>query len=76
MRRSGTLLALSGVIGLLFFWLTDPRYGVPGYMRVWESSNINYIDACNAAIAGTIVGMAGSAAVLFTGLWLMSRRAL
>ena len=29
-RRSGFTLALAGVVGEFFFWLTEPRFGAVG----------------------------------------------
>jgi hypothetical protein len=68
-RRSGVSLALAGLIGALFFWMTDPRFGST------RSAAIDVIDRVNEARIGTFVGVAGSAIVLLIGLWLMTRRA-
>lgn len=70
MRRNGWILVLAGLLGVLFFWLTDPRYGVA---TVW-SDTANPIDAANEAFYGTIVGVVCSVIVLGIGLWLMRRR--
>jgi hypothetical protein len=69
MRKSGIVLSLAGLIGGIFFWATDPRYG---WLRSAESTAI--IDAANEAQIGTFVGVAGCAVVLVIGLWLMMRR--
>ena len=67
-RRSGISLVLAGLVGLLFFWATDPRYG-------WtHPAGENLIDAANNAQIGTLVGLVGSFTVLLLGLWLMTRR--
>jgi hypothetical protein len=68
-RRSGLPLTLAGLLGALFFWLTDPRVG--------HAANASYelIDRVNEARIGTTVGIAGSVIVLLIGLWLMTRRA-
>ena len=85
-QRSGLVLVLLGVLGGLFFWLTDPRYG-PGVHRrprgavdpwywlyVLRGSPDNVIDAANTAQFSTFVGVAGCAVVLVIGVWLLTRR--
>ncbi len=75
-----------GLAGAVFFWLTDPKYG-PAMHRAAESridprywlfvlrgSPDNLIDAANYAQLSTIVGIAGSVALLIVGFWLISRR--
>ena len=69
-RRSGFSLVLAGVLGMLFFWLTDPRYG---WVRP-ETGAPTIVDAIRQATPGTAIGIAGSALVLLIGLWLMTRR--
>ena len=32
-RRSGVVLVVLGVLGGLYFWLTDPRYGPAAHAR-------------------------------------------
>lgn len=59
---------MAGIIGILFFWFTDPRSGLGG----WLSGGA--IDAANQAWAGTIVGMVGSTLMLLLGAWLVSRK--
>ena len=69
-RRSGVSLVLVGVVGILFFWLTDPRYG-------WlppSSGAQTVVDAMHNVAAGTVIGLGGSVLVLLIGLWLMTRR--
>jgi hypothetical protein len=85
-RRSGMVLAVLGLLGGLFFWLTDPRLGPEARrqpqgaadVRHWvyrlRGSYDNPVDAANTAWLGTAVGIAGSAAVLATGVWLLTRR--
>ena len=69
-RRSGLSLIIIGVVGILFFWLTDPRYG-----WLWPGQRAaTVVDAIRQATPGTLIGMAGSALVLLIGLWLMTRR--
>lgn len=67
-RRSGSSLVIAGLLGIAFFWATDPRYGfIP-------SAADNIIDAANQARIGTWVGIAGSIVVLVIGLWLLTRK--
>ena len=68
-RRSGSSLVIAGLLGIGFFWATDPRYGII------RSAAENVIDAANQARIGTLVGIAGSAVVLVIGLWLLTSRA-
>ena len=67
-KKSGINLALAGVVGVLFFWLTDPVYGLG------RKNFDGIIDAMNEASLGTLTGIAGSTAVLVLGLWMMTRR--
>ena len=69
-RRSGISLSAAGAIGVLFFWMTDPRWGPIGR---WMNAD-DLIDAINFGRPGTIVGLVGSGIVLLIGLWLMTRR--
>ena len=69
-RRSGLSLVIAGLLGILFFWATDPRFGL-----VHPALENPIGDAYQARI-GTFVGIAGSAIVLSIGLWLLSRRAV
>jgi hypothetical protein len=70
LRRSGWILVLTGVLGIVFFLLTDPRYG-----PLTRPAG-NPVDAANEAFWGTAVGVAGSAVVLLIGLWLTLRRSV
>ncbi len=69
-RRSGASLILTGIGGLVFFWLTDQRYGLASQLSGTPSS----IDQANQVLPGTIVGIACSAIVLFIGIWLLTRK--
>ena len=69
-RRSGLKLAIAGALGVLFFWLTDPVWGLVKPAHARESP----VDAMNEALIGTTVGVAGSAVVLLLGLWIATRR--
>jgi uncharacterized membrane protein len=68
-RRSGLSLVLVGVLGIAFFWVTDPRYGLA--LR-W--SRENPVDLANWHFPGTILGVAGSVLVFLIGVYLLSRK--
>ncbi|MCC6423407.1 MAG: hypothetical protein IT447_08000 [Phycisphaerales bacterium] len=68
MKRSALTLVGLGLAGALFFWLTDPRYGL------MKGSAATITDRANDAFVGTIVGVAGSVLVLIIGLYLATRR--
>jgi hypothetical protein len=70
--RSALLLALVGLLSAGFFWATDPTIGVAPMIM---DPAINRIDAANQAWPGTIVGFAGSALIVVTGLYVLLRRA-
>jgi hypothetical protein len=70
MKRSGWSLVLAGLLGALFFWATDPRYGWIGQLLAPEA----VVDAANQSYVGTLIGLAGSGIVLLIGLWLLTRR--
>ena len=84
-RRSGAVLVVLGVLGALYFWLTDPRFGPAGrakpvgpldvrhWLHALRGSPENVVDAANTAWLVTLVGVAGSLAVLGIGAWLMRR---
>lgn len=57
-----------GVLGVLFFWATDPQYGIV------PSRSATPIDAVHDARTGTYVGVIGSGAVLAVGAWLLMKR--
>jgi hypothetical protein len=86
-RRSGLLLIVLGLLGVAFFWVTDPRYGPEvgsghgwydprSWIAAMRGNPTNPIDAANEATVATIVGLAGSLFVLLVGLWLLARRAV
>ena len=84
-RRSGVILVVLGVLGGLYFWLTDPRFGPAGrdkpqgavdvryWLHVARGSPDNVVDASNAAWLVTLVGLAGSVTMLGIGGWLLTR---
>jgi hypothetical protein len=67
--RSGLLLILTGALGLLFFWLTDPRHG-----PLARDASMDLLRAIHDATPGTYVGLAGSVVVMGMGVWLLTRR--
>ena len=69
-HRSGLSLLLAGIGGGLFFWLTDPRYGLHH-----GGFGADIVDRMNEARLGTLVGVVGSGIVVLIGLFLMTRRA-
>jgi hypothetical protein len=71
-RMSGLGLFVAGLLGLAFFYLTDPRWGWLGRRSAGEDA----IDAVHQLAPGTFVGLAASALVLLIGLWLATRKAL
>jgi hypothetical protein len=68
--RSHRLLIVAGLVGLLFFWLTDARYGATAMLL-----DGNARDAIFARHTGTVVGLCGSVVLLLLGAWLSLRRA-
>ena len=84
-RRSGLALVLLGVLGTVFFWLTDPRFGPAArrapegeldwryWLFVLRGSPGNLPDAARDALLSTVIGVAGCVAVVLVGLWLVSR---
>ena len=85
-RRSGLVLMLLGLLGAVFFVLTDPRLGPAGRARaagaldwrhwlfVMRGSPDSPVDAAHEATLGTLIGLVGAAAMLLIGLWLLTRR--
>ncbi len=87
-RRSGLTLVLLGLVGIAFFWMTDPHFGPIGrtvadvhggidwhhWLFVLRGSPDNPVDAAHEALIGTLIGVAGSVGVLIVGFWLVTRR--
>ena len=69
-RRSGASLVLTGLLGIVFFWLTDHRFGLASRLTGSASS----VDEANQAFTGTVIGIAGSLIVMFIGFWLLTRK--
>lgn len=61
-------MALAGVAGIVFFWITDPRWGL---IRGPAGS---VVDRANDSLPGTVVGLLGSLIVFLIGLYLATRR--
>jgi hypothetical protein len=70
MQKSGWILGLLGLIGIAYFWVSDP---VIGMAQRWISPD-RLVDAANELRIGTWVGIAGSVIIMAIGLWLGSRR--
>ena len=69
LRTSGFGLLCAGLVGLLFFWLTDPRV-----LGARNATN-DLIERANDARIGTAIGLIGSAVVVGIGIRLTFRRA-
>jgi len=68
--RSGVSLVLTGLLGAVFFWATDHRYGIASQI----SGSPGSIDQANQMLTGTLIGIAGSLIVFGIGVWLVSKR--
>jgi hypothetical protein len=85
-RRSGLAFLLLGMLGMLFFWATDPRFGPEVHRSAvgsmdWRyglfllrGSPENLVDAANQTWLSMVVGVAGCLALLLVGIWLLTRR--
>ena len=85
-RRTGLTFLLFGLLGALFFWITDPRFGPQvntqtnsrldwhHWVFILRGSPDNIVDAANQALLSSVVGIAGCAALVLVGFWLLSRR--
>lgn len=69
-RRSGYSLVVVGVLGIIFFWISDPHWG----LALHWSRGENPIDLANQQFPGTVVGLAGSLLVLLIGLYLLAKK--
>jgi hypothetical protein len=67
-KRSGISLLVVGLLGVLFFWATDPLNGIVA------NRSATPIDAVHDARTGTYVGVIGSGVVLAIGVWLLTKR--
>jgi hypothetical protein len=66
-RRSGLSLMLAGLATVLYFWLTDPSWGIHG------KSSPDIVDAIIQASPGTVIGIVIAATVALIGGWLTLR---
>lgn len=69
-RRSAWSLVVLGLVGVAFFWLTDPTIGV----EPLRLTGGNPVDLSREAAAGTYIGIVGSVVTLLLGLFLATRR--
>lgn len=72
MRTGSLSLFALGLLGIAFFVVTDPRFGVG--VRLDGDRQTNVIDAYHNAGTGTMVGVAGSGLAMLGGVWLAARR--
>jgi len=68
-KRSGLSLLVVGMLGVFFFWATDPRFGI-----LRAETTASPVDAIRDAAVGTYVGLIGSGVVVLIGLWLLAKR--
>ena len=68
-RRSGFSLVIIGLLGVAFFWLTDPKYG---WLKLRGAENP--VDAAHDAAIATYVGVIGCGLIVLIGLVLLARR--
>lgn len=68
-RRSAWSLVVLGLLGVAFFWSTDPTFGVEP-LRITGG---NVVDLARETRPGTVVGIAGSVVTLLLGLFLATR---
>ena len=61
-------LVLAGLGAMVYFWLTDPRWGIH------SRSSLEIIDSISQGRPGTWVGVAVAAVIASIGLWLIMRR--
>ncbi len=74
MRRAGIALVILGLLVLVFFLATDPTLRPMWAEKVgWGH---NQVDAAIDAWWGTAIGVAGSAAIILSGLWLLLRKSM
>ncbi len=74
MRRAGIALVILGLLVLVFFLATDATLMPAWAEKVgWKS---NRVDAATDARWGTAIGVAGSASIVVSGLWLLLRKSI
>ncbi|HQY88942.1 MAG TPA: hypothetical protein PK402_09795 [Tepidisphaeraceae bacterium] len=74
MRLGAFSLIAFGLLGVAFFYLTDPKYGY-GF-RIDGTASSNVLDAVRIAWPGTIIGWGVCGIVVFVGLVLLMRRSV
>lgn len=74
MRKYGILLILFGLLGAVFFALTDPRIMPPWIEYLGWGRNL--VDASINALPGSLLGLVGSVVIMLTGFWLLVRRSV
>ena len=72
MRLGAFSLIALGLLGVAFFYVTDPKFGY-GF-RVDGTASSNILDAVRTAWPGTIVGFGVCGIVILVGLMLLMRR--
>lgn len=72
MRLGAFSLIAFGLLGVAFFYLTDPKLGY-GF-RVDGTTSSNLLDAVRTAWPGTLVGFGVCAVTVLVGLVLLMRR--
>lgn len=68
-KRSGLSLLVVGLLGVAFFWATDPRFGIAR-----AETMPSPVDAVYDATPGTYLGLVGSGVVVVIGLWMLAKR--
>lgn len=71
-KRSASALLLAGLLAVVFFWVTDPRYGS---RWLYDGGEQDVIDAVHWAWPGTIFGIIGSVVIFAVGVFLVTRKA-
>jgi uncharacterized protein (TIGR03382 family) len=75
-RRSGLAFLLVGVVGVAFFWLTDPRLGPAMHRSAAGRFDWRHWLFVVRGSPDHLLGVAGSLTLLLLGLWLLTRRRL
>lgn len=79
-RRPAVWLTFTCLAAMVFFYVTDPRSGIPQKVsdafrsRDEPAPVVNVVDAAQQARLGTAVGLTGSAVLLLVSLFLCTRK--